>query len=68
MNSDLMAFLVNYNMYRRHGSLRKELNVKTPFEAVQKWYLIMPELYGFERKCSRLCRFEGRDDAEHHRG
>jgi transposase InsO family protein len=45
MNSDLMAFLVNYNMYRRHGALRKELNVKTPFEAVQKWYLIMPELF-----------------------
>ena len=37
MNQDLMKFLVHYNLYRRHGSLRRELKVKTPFNAVEKW-------------------------------
>jgi transposase-like protein len=45
MNQDLMAFLSYYNLYRRHGSLRKELNVKTPFEAMKKWYEIEPSLF-----------------------
>ena len=36
MNSALIAFLVHYMLYRRHGSLRKELNVKTPFDAIEK--------------------------------
>ena len=45
MNADLMNFLVHYNLYRRHGSLRKELNVKTPFDAVEKWYKIKPEIF-----------------------
>jgi transposase-like protein len=38
MNKDLMDFLVHYNLYRRHGSLRRELKVKTPFNAIEKWY------------------------------
>lgn len=45
MNNDLMSFLVHYNLYRRHGSLRKELNVKTPFDAIEKWYKIKPEIF-----------------------
>lgn len=42
---DLTAFLIFYNLYRRHGSLRKELNVKTPFQAVEKWFELKPELF-----------------------
>lgn len=45
MNNDLMDFLVHYILYRRHGSLRKELNVKTPFNAVEKWFEIKPEIF-----------------------
>ena len=45
MNDSLIKFLVYYNMYRRHGSLRKELDVKTPFEAVVKWFEIKPEIF-----------------------
>ena len=45
MNNDLMKFFIQYNLYRRHGSLRKELNVKTPFDAVEKWYKIKPEIF-----------------------
>jgi len=45
MNNDLMNFLLHYNLYRRHGSLRKELNVKTPFNAIEKWYKIKPEIF-----------------------
>lgn len=45
LEQDLMNFLLFYNFYRRHGSLRKELNVKTPFEAVQKWFILKPEIF-----------------------
>ncbi|MCO6461453.1 MAG: transposase [Saprospiraceae bacterium] len=45
MNTDLEKFLSFYNLYRRHGSLRKELNVKTPFQAIEKWFSLKPELF-----------------------
>lgn len=45
MNIDLANFLSFYNLYRRHGSLRKELNVKTPMQAVEKWYQLKPEIF-----------------------
>jgi len=45
MNADLMRFLVIYNLYRRHGSLRKELNVKTPFDAAIKWKELEPKIF-----------------------
>jgi transposase-like protein len=45
MNDDLIQFLIYYNLYRRHGSLRKELNVKTPFQAIEKWFILKPEIF-----------------------
>jgi len=42
MQKDLLKFLMYYILYRRHGSLRKELNVKTPFDAIEKWFEIKP--------------------------
>jgi transposase-like protein len=45
MRTDLYRFMVYYNMYRRHGSLVKELQVKTPFNALQKWYKLKPEIF-----------------------
>jgi hypothetical protein len=45
MNESLMKFLIHYNLYRRHGSLRRELNVKTPFDAIEKWYQLSPEIF-----------------------
>lgn len=45
MEKDLMNFLVHYNIYRRHGSLRRELKVKTPFDAIEKWYELDPEIF-----------------------
>ena len=33
MNDALRAFLVYYILYRRHGGVRKELNVKNPFSS-----------------------------------
>ena len=45
MTTDLIGFLIYYNLYRRHGSLRKELNVKTPFQAIEKWYELSPEIF-----------------------
>lgn len=45
MEENIMQFVGFYNLYRRHGSLRKELNVKTPYDALEKWYLLEPELF-----------------------
>lgn len=32
-------------MYRRHGSLRRELKVKTPYNAVEKWHELEPKIF-----------------------
>lgn len=45
MIKDLMQFLVHYNLYRRHGSLRRELKVKTPFNAIEKWHELDPLIF-----------------------
>lgn len=45
MYNDLTGFLVKYNLYRRHSGVRKELDVKTPFDAIEKWYKIKPEIF-----------------------
>ena len=45
MINDLMNFFVKYNLFRRHSGLRKELNVKTPFDAISKWYELNPNLF-----------------------
>jgi len=45
MQKGLIEFLMYYILYRRHGGLRKELNVKTPFQAIEKWFEIKPELF-----------------------
>ena len=50
MNDDLMQFLVHYNLYRRHGSLRRELKVKTPFNAIEKWFELDPKIFK-EKPC-----------------
>ena len=45
MKTDLLRFLKYYNLHRRHGSLRKELKVKTPMDAIEKWYKLKPEIF-----------------------
>lgn len=45
MNNALMAFLVHYMLYKRHGGLRRELNVKTPYQAVEKWFELKPGIF-----------------------
>ena len=45
LKADLDKFLIFYNLNRRHGSLKRELKVRTPFEAVQCWYRIKPEIF-----------------------
>ena len=52
MNEALMAFPVYY-IYRRHGGVRKEPGVKTPFQAIEKpvvskaepWFMLKPEIF-----------------------
>ncbi len=45
VKKDLSKFLIFYNFNRRHGSLRKELKVRTPFDAVQSWFQTKPEIF-----------------------
>jgi transposase InsO family protein len=45
VTKDLNKFLIYYNFNRRHGSLRKELKVRTPFDAVQSWFQAKPEIF-----------------------
>jgi hypothetical protein len=45
MKESLMNFLVNYNLYRRHGSLISALKLKTPFDAVLKWHELDPTIF-----------------------
>ncbi len=45
MNEALMAFPVYYMLYGRHGGVRKELGVKTPFQAVEKRFMLKPEFF-----------------------
>ena len=48
-----MVFLVYYMFYRRHSGVRKELGVKTPFQAVEKpmvskaepWFTLKYEIF-----------------------
>ena len=42
MKKDLNQFLVFYNSNRRHGSLAKELKVRTPYNALEKWVELEP--------------------------
>lgn len=45
MKADLNSFLVHYNMTRRHSSLRTELGVKTPFEALEYWFELHSQIF-----------------------
>ncbi len=59
MQSNLTDFLINYNLYRKHSSLRKELNVKAPINTIEKWFELEPEIFKenplkFKRKVVNL--------------
>jgi transposase InsO family protein len=45
MKADLSLFLIYYNLARRHSSLRTEIWVKTPFEAIEYWFKLSPNLF-----------------------
>lgn len=45
MKDDLTIFLVDYNLTRRHSSLRSEIGVKTPFEALEYWFQLDPSFF-----------------------
>ncbi|MFH1612849.1 MAG: hypothetical protein ABIB46_03880, partial [bacterium] len=38
-------FLLFYIFNRKHSSLKKELNVKTPYDAIEWWYKNKPEIF-----------------------
>jgi transposase InsO family protein len=44
---DVNKFLIYYNLNRTHGSLRRELKVRTPLEAIHSWHETKPEIFKF---------------------
>ncbi len=38
-------FHMHYMLHRRHGGVRRKLNVKTPFNTIEKWHELKPELF-----------------------
>ena len=47
IQNDLNEFLIYFYINRRPDSLRKELKVKMSFQVIEKWYLLKPEIFGF---------------------
>jgi len=45
LEKDFEKYLIFYNFKRRHSGLVKELKVRTPFEAIQFWYKLKPEIF-----------------------
>jgi hypothetical protein len=45
MKNDFFRFLSYYNPNRRHGLIRKELKVKTSFNANEKWRQLKSEIF-----------------------
>lgn len=59
MTKDLLSFMVFYNLNRRHSSLRKELWVKTPYDALEYWYekdssIFKEDLFDFKNKLFKI--------------
>ena len=42
---DLNKLLIYYNTCRLHGSLKRELHVRTPCDDVKKWFELEPEIF-----------------------
>ncbi len=45
LKEDLNKFLIHCNTNRKHGGPKKELKVRTPYEAVKSWFEIEPEIF-----------------------
>jgi hypothetical protein len=63
MKQDLNKFLIFYNFNRGHGGLRKEIKVKvgTPYEALEYWYNLKPDLFIRKPDMFRSVVFESRE-------
>ncbi|MEA1954478.1 MAG: integrase core domain-containing protein [Campylobacterota bacterium] len=60
LQSSLRKFLLFYLFAKRHGSLRKELGskVRTPFDAMQSWFQLKPELFKISPDEFQACAME----------
>ncbi len=63
MDTDLIAFMLFYNLYRRHWWIVKEIRKKTPYDALQHYYEITPELFTetpeqFRKKLYKIAKKE----------
>jgi len=45
MKIDLTEFMIYYNLERKHSSLKSEIWVKTPFQALEYWYNLTPNIF-----------------------
>ncbi|MDQ7090367.1 MAG: DDE-type integrase/transposase/recombinase [Methylococcales bacterium] len=58
LKESLNKFLLYYLFTRRHGSLRRELKVRTPYEAMESWFKTKPELFKISPDEFRANAFE----------
>ena len=61
MKRDLNQFLIFYNFNRGHSGLRKEIKVRTPYEALEYWYNLKPDLFIREPDMFRSVIFGDRE-------
>ena len=59
MVKDLLSFMVYYNLNCRHTSFKKELWVKTPYNALEYWYekelsIFKEDLFDFKEKLLKI--------------
>ncbi|MGQ9846746.1 MAG: hypothetical protein ACUVQP_04495, partial [Bacteroidales bacterium] len=45
MNNILTYFRVYYMLHKRHGALTRELNVKTYYQPIEKWFEINSQIF-----------------------
>jgi hypothetical protein len=53
--------LITLNFNRGHGGLRKEIKVRTPYEALEYWYNLKPDLFIRKPDMFRSVVFESRE-------
>ena len=58
MEDDLNKYMMYYNFERRHSGLKKDLKVRTPFDAIEIWFEIKPEIFKESPICfkQRICK------------
>jgi hypothetical protein len=58
MKQDLNKFLIFYNFNRGHGGLRKEIKVRTPYEALEYCYKRIHSVIGYITPAQKMAELK----------